>query len=383
MLALRGVDSERFATLYWQKQPLLMRQALDPEVFRVTPDELAGFACEPEVESRLVIEHGPTDWQVDHGPFEAEAFSSLPERHWTLLVQDVEKFRSDVNALLDAFDFLPGWRIDDIMISFAADRGGVGPHRDAYDVFLMQGLGRRRWRLGGRSEQADSLIPDLDLRIMARFETEQDWVLEPGDVLYLPAGIAHWGTAIGDCMTYSLGLRATNQKEVAAAWFQAVLDMASDTAIDASPASLKQPGLLDAKTVSEVRRLLTALPDHRSEYFSTWLGGFITEPKPQFDIERREAPWDLERLRHWLANGGVLCRHPWVRFAWATAECNAIRLFANGDYLETSEKLGGLVQLICQKRQITASELGDDDSGAALRLLLALFNAGWLEPKEK
>ena len=197
----QGLDGETFLRDYWQKQPLLMPAALPTQSFTLTPDELAGLACEPQFESRLILEDEEGLWEVRQGPFAEADFAALPESHWTLLVQDVDKYVSDTVSLIEAFDVVPDWRIDDVMISYATDRGGVGPHSDAYDVFLMQASGRRRWRISDRHYAESDLLPGIDQRILARFHTAQEWVLEPGDVLYLPPGVAHWGTAEGPCMT--------------------------------------------------------------------------------------------------------------------------------------------------------------------------------------
>jgi len=214
------IDPDTFLRNYWQKRPLLMRAAVPLDCFTLAGDELAGLACEPEFESRMIIERSDGNWQIRHGPFDEADFSDLPESNWTLLVQDVDKFLPEVARLIDGFDFVPAWRIDDIMISYASERGSVGPHTDDYDVFLMQAQGQRRWRISEKDYSDSALLPGLEQRILAHFETEQEWVLEPGDVLYLPPGVAHWGIAEGECMTYSLGFRTPNQQDLAADWFQ-------------------------------------------------------------------------------------------------------------------------------------------------------------------
>lgn len=200
-LTFREISRERFLDEYWQKRPALLRQALPREVLALPPDELAGLACEPEVESRLVRQTGETDWALRHGPFDAEDFVDLPPSHWTLLVQDVDKHLPEVATLLEAFDFVPDWRLDDIMISYAVDGGGVGPHTDNYDVFLVQAAGTRRWRLSHREFTEKDLLDSCPLRVLREFPVDEDWLLEPGDVLYLPPKVGHWGTAVGECMT--------------------------------------------------------------------------------------------------------------------------------------------------------------------------------------
>ena len=206
---LLGMPPAEFLRDYWQKRPLLIRGALTDFALPITPEDLAGLACEEAALSRLIERDPKRDlWKVTTGPLDEAVFATLPRTHWTLLVQDVDKWDMDVAALLERFRFLPRWRVDDVMISYAVDGGGVGAHVDQYDVFLVQGLGQRRWRINDDPHAPRAFRPELELKILAEFTPTHDWVLEPGDVLYLPPGIAHDGVAIGDCMTLSVGMRA-------------------------------------------------------------------------------------------------------------------------------------------------------------------------------
>ena len=211
---LGGITAREFLRDYWQKKPLLIRQAIPDFESPIDADELAGLALEEEVESRLVIEHGERPWELRRGPFAEDAFGALPEREWTLLVQAVDQFVPEVAELLEQFRFLPSWRIDDVMISFAAPGGSVGPHFDNYDVFLLQAQGKRNWKIGQMCNSESPLLQHADLRILAEFEESAEWVLEPGDMLYLPPRLAHFGIAEDDCMTYSVGFRAPSAAEV-------------------------------------------------------------------------------------------------------------------------------------------------------------------------
>ncbi|MCU7811350.1 MAG: cupin domain-containing protein, partial [Candidatus Thiodiazotropha sp. (ex Notomyrtea botanica)] len=220
-----GITEEKFLSRYWQHKPLLFKQALADFHCGLQPDELAGMACEAGIESRMVLEkHGATPWEAHFGPFDDETFSRLPESHWTLLVQDVDKHLPEVAGLLEYFRFIPDWRLDDVMVSYAADQGSVGPHIDDYDVFLYQAKGRRRWKIHYQTVSEEDFIPGLDLRILPDFETEEEWLLEPGDMLYLPPNVAHWGIAEGECMTCSVGFRAPTLREMAAAWFESTIE---------------------------------------------------------------------------------------------------------------------------------------------------------------
>ena len=195
---LQGFDKSDFIRQYWQKQPCLIRQAIPDFESPISPQELAGLACEDEVHSRLIIEKGAeTPWQLSYGPFAEEVFTALPETHYSLLVSECEKWIPECRSLLAQFQFIPAWRIDDLMVSYAAPGGSVGPHSDEYDVFLLQAEGKRQWQYTDTRVDNPALIADLDLAIMQDFNSDQEAILSPGDLLYLPPGIAHHGVAIG------------------------------------------------------------------------------------------------------------------------------------------------------------------------------------------
>ena len=209
MWQLTNFNREDFISHYWQKRPCVLRNALTDFESPVSPEELAGLACEEDVHCRLVIENaGESQWQVRYGPFEEEDFLGLPETRYSLLVSECEKWLPELGDLLDQFRFIPDWRIDDLMISYAPTDGSVGPHVDAYDVFLLQAMGSRRWQFCDSPTEKPELIPGLELAILQQFTPDQELVLNPGDMLYLPPGIAHHGTALDRCMTYSIGFRA-------------------------------------------------------------------------------------------------------------------------------------------------------------------------------
>ena len=206
MNVLGGMPVAKFLRDYWQKKPLLVRGAFPGFRDPISPDELAGLACEDGVESRIVREKGKTPWEVTWGPHEESRFTKLPERGWTVLVQEVNRWVPEAALLLDCFAFIPNVRVDDVMVSYAVPGGNVGPHLDSYDVFLVQGQGKRRWKFHTKPTKDVELVPDLDLRVLARFRPDVDEVLEPGDMLYLPPGFAHHGVAVTPCLTYSIRL---------------------------------------------------------------------------------------------------------------------------------------------------------------------------------
>lgn len=299
---LGGMTAQQFVRDYWQKRPLLIRGAFPGFGDLLTPDELAGLACEGDAQSRLVL-HARGKWKLEQGPFDEERFARLPERGWSLLVQGVNHFLPEANELLHQFDFIPRVRLDDLMVSLAPDGGGVGPHFDSYDVFLLQGHGRRLWRVS--SQQDMTLVPGAPLRILQHFETDEEWVVEPGDLLYLPPRLAHWGIAIGDCMTWSIGFRAPSAQELAT---QFLIYMQDHLQIDGMYADSdlqlqRHPAQISGQTLRKVREMLQGVR-WNSDDIARFLGTYLTEPKPHivFDPPRRIA---LEKFRERLQRSGI------------------------------------------------------------------------------
>jgi 50S ribosomal protein L16 3-hydroxylase len=216
MIHFGKISKQEFLRDYWQKKPLLIKQALPNFISPLSPDELAGLACEAEFESRIIT--GSTDnndWHLSNGAFAEEAFADLPDDNWTLLVQGVDRYVDEVYHLVSHFDFIPRWRFDDVMISYAAKGGSVGPHFDFYDVFLLQGSGKRRWHISTENCTLDNYQDDAPLRIMKKFEAEVVWDAEPGDVVYVPPKVAHHGVSLDDdCMTLSIGYRSYSHQEM-------------------------------------------------------------------------------------------------------------------------------------------------------------------------
>ncbi len=375
---LGGLTARQFLKDYWQRKPLLVRQAIPDFESPISPDELAGLALEEEVESRLVIEHGEHPWELRRGPFEEDAFSKLPERDWTLLVQAVDQFVPEVAELLEHFQFLPSWRIDDVMISFAAPGGGVGPHYDNYDVFLLQGHGKRRWRIGQMCDSDSPLLAHADLRILADFEQTEEWVLEPGDMLYLPPRLAHYGTAEDGCMTYSVGFRAPSAAEVLThftdflAQFLPDEERYSDAGIEPS----SDPHQIQRDSLDRLKALLT---EHMSDerLLLTWFGQFMTEPRYPELVAGEEMP--LGEFLDAMENGAVLLRNPSARLAWSEIDLG-LMLFASGQSRLLSAELKELLKLICSAESLHLANLSEWLSHEDARTLLwELIKQGSLE----
>ncbi|QUE77934.1 cupin domain-containing protein [Stutzerimonas stutzeri] len=375
---LGGISAREFLRDYWQKKPLLIRQAIPSFESPVSPDELAGLSLEEEVESRLVIEHGNSPWELRRGPFGEDTYQDLPERNWTLLVQAVDQLVPEVADLIEHFRFLPNWRIDDVMISFAAPGGGVGPHYDNYDVFLLQAQGQRRWRVGQMCDSDSPLLPHADLRILADFQGTDEWVLEPGDMLYLPPRLAHFGTAEDACMTYSLGFRAPSAAEVLTHFTDFLAQFLPDEErySDADLVPAEDPHQIQSDALQRLRAMLAEhMGDER--LLLTWFGQFMTEPRYP---ERVQGPdIDEQGLLSALDDGAVLVRNLSARLAWSEVDIGLL-LFASGQSRLLPAHLRDLLKLICSADALHAENLaawlGDEDGR---NLVWQLVKQGSLE----
>jgi len=375
---LGGISAREFLRDYWQKKPLLIRQAIPSFESPVSPDELAGLSLEEEVESRLVIEHGDTPWELRRGPFSEETYQNLPERDWTLLVQSVDQLLPEVAELTEHFRFLPNWRIDDVMISYAAPGGGVGPHYDNYDVFLLQGHGKRRWRIGQMCDSDSPMLEHADLRILADFQQTDEWVLEPGDMLYLPPRLAHFGTAEDDCMTYSVGFRAPSASEVLTHFTDFLAQFLPDEErySDADLTPTDDPYQIQSDALARLRAMLDEhMGDER--LLLTWFGQFMTEPRYP---ERIQGP-DIEeqQLFEALDDGAILVRNLSARLAWSEVDIGLL-LFASGQSRLLPAHLKELLKLICSADALHGENLSqwlsDED---ARNLVWQLVKQGSLE----
>ncbi|MEZ2746554.1 JmjC domain-containing protein [Halopseudomonas bauzanensis] len=369
-----GMPADEFLRDYWQKKPLLIRQAFADFESPLSADELAGLSLEEEVESRIVLEQGATPWELRHGPFTEDDYRKLPERNWTLLVQAVDQFVPEVAELLQAFRFLPSWRVDDVMISYAAPGGSVGPHYDNYDVFLLQGQGHRRWKVGQPCDVDSPLLQHPDLRILSDFQQQDEWVLGPGDMLYLPPGLAHYGIAEDECMTYSVGFRAPSHAEVVTHFSDFLGQYLGDHQrySDAGLSLPRDPAQIDEQTVDRLQKLLLELVQDK-EALGTWFGRFMTEPRYPEMIAAQEL--DEQLLSDALEQGYGLVRNPTARLAWRQEQDEYLMLFASGEHCLLPTRLLPLVQLICNRDYLDAEQLQawrqDDEATLLLEQLLS------------
>ena len=360
---LAGLSPERFMSRHWHKKPLLVRQALPMVKPFVTRSELFALAAADGVESRLIVRQG-RGWTLRHGPFARRALPPLTQPKWSLLVQGMDLHLDSARTMLERFRFVPDARLDDVMVSYATDGGGVGPHFDSYDVFLLQIHGIRRWRIGRiANPQLQSGVP---LKILTNFVPEYDWLLEPGDMLYLPPGWAHDGIAEGECMTCSMGFRSAGADELARELLQRSLDGdegEDDARIyrDPKQGATTTPGLIPA-ALQEFGRDSLARWLRSQGGFEVALGEVLSEPKPGVWFDRGAA----------LARNAALCLDRRTRMMY-----DARHVYINGESFRAGGRDATLMRRLADRRVLSAREV-EALSAEARELIGQWAEAGWL-----
>jgi 50S ribosomal protein L16 3-hydroxylase len=347
-----NLDRESFLARHWQTRPLFIAGAVRNFKPPFSRHQLAGLALEEEVESRI-IECSDDQWQLHHGPFANSDFDrKLP---WTLLVQAVDHYIPAVAQLRKLIDFIPQWRVDDVMVSYAVDGGSVGPHFDNYDVFLLQGEGERLWKLGQFCDESTPLLPHDDLRILRDFECTAEYLLGPGDMLYVPPGIAHWGIAQGDCTTFSIGFRAPRINDMVSRWADQLLEQMEpqDFYRDARQEPATRPGEIRPRDLQRAMAQLQAALDQASG--NHWFGELVTEPR--YDLG--ELDCELDEALAALADGTeFVALSAAAKLAWQQ-EAEGITVFANGESQTFDESvLPGLV-ILCDSWRLASTDLED------------------------
>ncbi|MDO4638128.1 MAG: cupin domain-containing protein [Lautropia sp.] len=328
-----GMPPERFLRDFWQKRPVLIRGAFPDFDSPIQPADLAGLSCEAGTLGRLISHHPDTDaWNVRTGPFEEDMFPSMPDHDWTLLVQDVDKWDKDVRALLADFHFLPAWRADDIMVSFAAPGGNVGAHVDNYDVFLLQGVGQRRWMIDSRPKPDDTYRDDVPLRLLRNFNPDCDWVLNPGDMLYLPPGVPHHGVAVDACLTISVGFRAPSSAELLEDYVD-VLTFDADERVRYADPDVQlptDPYEIDRLALDRAWAAIQQLKMDDPERFGEWFGRFISAYRVAVGQAPSPDSASMQSIVESVSAGGAWTRHPYSRMAWRQTANGEAQIFANG-----------------------------------------------------
>ncbi len=363
---LGGLSATEFMRDYWQRKPLLVRQAFPNFKPLLSRSQLFELAQNENVESRLVLGQGSAarEWQLKRGPFKKRDFPKLSERDWTLLVQGVDGQDERLAMLMRQFRFIPDARLDDLMISWAADGGGVGPHFDSYDVFLIQAHGQRHWRIGQQKDL--TLRQDVPLKILAHFKAQQDWVLEPGDMLYLPPRYAHDGIAVGECMTYSVGFRAPQKGELA----RELLMRLSDEADEALGEAIYQdPGQVAVKNAA-------AIPEALQDFARSVLQEALRDPK---DLARALGEYLTEPKAHvWFDAGQVPRKKKAVQLDKQSRMLyDKHHVFLNGESWRAAGADAKLMRLLADQGHLSSDQLALASDEASI-LLNDWCEAGWL-----
>ena len=347
----QSFDADAFLNQYWQQKPVLLSGLVSEFKDPVSPEELAGLACEELVESRLVKQSNKNDWELSNGPFSEEDFTGLPDSNWTLLVQAVDQWIDEVADIRDLFGFIPSWRVDDLMISYATPGGGVGPHYDYYDVFLLQGQGQRRWQVGHRCDSDSALRENSSLGILQDFDAVDEYLLNAGDVLYLPPRYAHWGIAESNSLCYSIGFRSPSVAEMTEG-FSDFLIRALNPATrheDTLPQPPKRRGEIDADQLEgSFQQLLQQFS--RKTTFIHWFGCYVTQAKYPELVQAPELQIaDEQELGRLAAEGLELSRNPCSRFAFieSTAE-SCVLLFVDGSMTKFDLASLEAITILCE-----------------------------------
>jgi 50S ribosomal protein L16 3-hydroxylase len=371
---LGGLSVNEFLRDYWQKKPLLIRQAFPAFSGLLDPQQLIALACAEDVQARLVTQLRGT-FELQQAPFEPEDFDRLVKTRggkaqWTVLVQGVNHYLPEAAALLKHFSFIPHARLDDLMASYAPKGGGVGPHFDSYDVFLLQGSGHRRWQISAQSDR--SLVAGAPLRILSNFRVEQEWVLETGDMLYLPPHYAHNGIAEDDCMTYSIGFRTPACQELAEQFLVYLQDRIEVDGMYADPdlKTQKHPSEISAAMLQQAGQAINKVRWDKED-IANFLGCYLSEPKPHIFFDAPEQP--LSRAKF-----GLAMQQRGMRLDLKSQMlCHAGRIFMNGEAHQVNERDYPQLRTLADERESPALS---DCSAESIKLLYQWYLDGYISP---
>jgi len=379
MKIFNKISADDFFQNYWQKKPLVIRDAISNFISPLDPDELAGLACEEEIDSRLILEMGGTKpWEVISGPLSEEILKNLPQSNWSLSVQGVDRLIPDVSKLLSYFKFLPNWLLDDVLVSYAPDKGSVGAHIDNYDVFILQGQGKRRWLLGAKPEFDEKYQEGLDIRLLETFKPELEWELNSGDLLYIPTRFAHHGIAVGECLNYSIGFRAPTDGELIRSFSSWAIEneivenffSQSNMSFQQSSSEITQNSL---DQLAEHMKVFIESPD-----FKLWFGKHITEPKTFLSPLEEELYLSKEQLVQKLKSGEVLVPAAGLKRSWINS--GEPMLFIEGEKIELPKSLNSeILAFLCDSNKIEIEDISNfnKSSDDILQLLTLTYNMGY------
>lgn len=365
---LGGLTPQQFFARYWQKKPLLIRDAFPKFKDFVSLESLQALAARDDVLSHLItLRDG--EWSVTQGPLQASQFRRLKQVHWSLLVQGIDQLLPQGKALLSRFDFIPHARLDDLMISYAPKGGGVGPHFDSYDVFLLQGQGHKRWQV---SQQQDrTLIPDAPLRILQNFKMEHEWILGPGDMLYLPPGYAHYGIALNNCLTYSIGFRAVTYQELVTQFLNHLQDRTTAEGMyaDADLQAQAHPAEISTSMIDQAATVINQISWNKAD-IAQFLGSYLSEPKPHIVFDAPTRPLSSAKFKQAAEMQGVyLALKSQMLFA-------GDKIFMNGEHVAVTGAAREVLARLADQRALPPLVTLPD---AAQASIYAWYQAGYLK----
>jgi len=369
---LNHLSAAEFLRVHWQRKPLLIRNAFPNFAAPLTVEEIFELAGRDEAESRLIVNRAGK-WELHDGPISKKLLGAEKKSLWTVLVQDTQHFSYEAHQLLAQFSFIANARIDDLMVSYAVKGGGVGPHFDSYDVFLLQGEGERRWQISGQHDL--SLVPEHPLKIMANFKAEQEWLLKKGDLLYLPPGYAHHGVAETNCVTWSIGFRAPSAMEISHAFLDFLRDEISPAGHyqDADLKPAKASGSIDADMQSRLIKILARVTDAGGhiEMMKRFMGRYFTEPKSHIYFDAPETAMPTQRFSQKIVARGVELDLK-TRLLFID-----IKFFINGEDLNVPSKDRTIWRALANTRVLSADDV-TQLSENSFALLQNLVNNGYV-----
>ena len=379
--ALGGLSAGEFLESVWHKKPLLIRAAFPKTALQVQPADVLALATEAGVRSRwITMPDQERNGSARTGPFDASEFSDLPAAGWTLLVHEADRRIASLRTLFERFRFIPNWRLDDVMVSLAPDGGGIGPHVDRYDVFLLQGLGRRRWRIREAPLTGNEHpTPGAGIRVLDGIEFDREFELSPGDMLYLPPGVPHDGIALGQSITYSIGFRAPDPRELCSSFMTSLPPSTFDAIRYADPdlVPAADPGEIPAAALARLRTLSSSLFAEGGP-FDAWVGRYVTRPLRDTAEVALPGVTSLPQLRELLKAGGSLRRSAPPHFAWSRDD-GGVQLFVGGEAYDLPQDAESQAQLLCGLTPLAAASLTSHlDDERFVGILFDLLVRGFL-----
>jgi 50S ribosomal protein L16 3-hydroxylase len=379
---INNLDIDDFLRNYWQKKPLLIRSAFPKFQSPISAEELAGLACEDFIESRIISEHKSSPkWKLENGPFSEKRFPKLPESHWTLLIQGLNKIFPELDILLHEFNFIPSWRLDDLMASYAAPEGSVGPHIDQYDVFLLQASGRRKWLISEAPVAKDNFLADSELKIIKNFKAETEWILEAGDMLYLPPNVAHYGIGLEDCITFSIGFRAPSHAELLSSYIDEHITTLKDELRYKDPVltDSQNCGEISVATIDGVQDLLLSHFEDKSR-IEDWFCRFVTDYLNGDDEYLNENSLNTGEFIALFKTNKFIRRPATVRASYHINNKNILSLYINGNKQPILSASNEVVKLFCNQ---IINHYADIESylknNHVATFLCELYNSGYIE----